>query len=139
MQLVREHIDVPGPVVAFHEPDAGWLGTPFVVMQRVDGEAPPDIPPYPFGGWLRDTSREAHERLQRNAVSVLARLHEITPERVDLSFLVKPYDGSPVDRQLAHERAYYEWAREEVTYPLIERTFEWLDANRPPEPPAVLN
>lgn len=139
MELVREHTDVPAPVVAFHEKDPEWLGTPFVVMHRVDGEAPPDIPPYPFGGWLRDASREDQARLQRNAVSVLARLHEITPERVDLSFLVKPYDGSPLDHQLAHERAYYEWAREGVTYPLIERTFEWLEANRPPEPPAVLN
>lgn len=139
MELVRALTDVPAPEVAFHEDDPAWLGTPFLVMRRVDGEAPPDVPPYCFGGWLHDAPREHQELLQRNAVAVLARLHRVTPGSADLSFLVKGREGSALDRQLAHERAYYEWARDGVTYPLIERTFAWLDANRPAEPAPVLN
>ena len=56
MDLVRAHTDVPAPEVAFFERDPEWLGTPFLVMRRIDGDAPPDIPPYVFGGWVMDAS-----------------------------------------------------------------------------------
>ena len=44
-----------------------------------------------------------------------------------------------MDQQLGYQRWYYEWAREDMRLPLIERTFEWLDARRPEEPRIVLN
>ena len=31
-----------------------WLGSPFIVMKRVDGVPPLDVPPYVFGGWVMD-------------------------------------------------------------------------------------
>jgi aminoglycoside phosphotransferase (APT) family kinase protein len=49
MDLVRVHTDVPAPEVVWYEPDSKWLGTPFLVMSRIIGDAPPDIPPYVFG------------------------------------------------------------------------------------------
>jgi len=140
MDLVRAHTDVPAPEVAFYEPDADWLGTPFLVMRRVEGEAPPDMPPYVFGGWVMDATAEQRRTLQDATVSVLARLHEITPGTHDLSFLAQPQHGaSALDQQLGYQRWYYEWARDGVSYPLIERTLAWLDANRPEEGPPVLN
>ncbi len=140
MRLVRERTDVPAPEVRWLEPDVRWLGVPFLVMAGIDGEAPPDVPPYVFGGWLADATPEQRECLQRDAVSVLARVHTITPRNADLSFLAHPEHGaSPLDQQLGHERAYYEWAREGIRYPLIERTFAWLDEHRPVEGDAVLD
>jgi aminoglycoside phosphotransferase (APT) family kinase protein len=45
-----------------------------------------------------------------------------------------------LDRQLAEQRAYYEWARGDIRFPIIERALEWLEANRPADPgPTVLN
>ena len=38
MNLVRAHTDVPVPDVRWVELDARWLGTPFLVMRRIDGE-----------------------------------------------------------------------------------------------------
>lgn len=140
MDLVRAHTDVPAPEVRWIELDPTALGTPFLVMRRIDGESPPDIPPYVFGGWVADATAEQRARLQRSSIEVLAKLHEITPANADLSFLARPERGdSPLDQQLGHERWYYEWAREGVRYPLIEQTFEWLDAHRPPEGEAVLD
>jgi aminoglycoside phosphotransferase (APT) family kinase protein len=140
MDLVRAHTDVPAPEVVWYEPDPRWLGTPFLVMRRIDGDAPPDIPPYVFGGWMMDATPEQRSRLQERSVGVIARLHEITPESHDLAFLAQPAHGtSPLDQQLGYQRWYYEWARDGVTYPLIERTFRWLDDNRPNEGPTVLN
>ena len=68
------------------------------------------------------------------------RLHEITPENADLSFLAHPEHGdSALRQQIGYQRWYYEWAREGISYPLIDRTFAWLEANYPEERPPVFN
>jgi aminoglycoside phosphotransferase (APT) family kinase protein len=140
MDLVRASTDVPAPEVAFLEADPSWLGTPFLVMRRIDGESPPDIPPYVFEGWLLDATPEQRRTLQDSSVAVLAKLHEITPKTHDLAFLTTPEHGaSALDQQLGYQRWYYEWARAGVSYPLIERALEWLDASRPDEGETVLN
>jgi aminoglycoside phosphotransferase (APT) family kinase protein len=140
MDLVRAHTDVPAPEVRWLELDPQWLGAQFLVMRRIDGEAPPDLPPYVFEGWVLDATPEQRATMQQGSVEVLAKLHTINTENADLSFLARPQHGkTPLEQQVGHERAYYEWAREETHYPLIERTFAWLDAHWPTEDPAVLN
>ena len=140
MDLVRERTSAPAPVCRWLETDTSWLGTQFLVMDRIDGESPPDIPPYVFGGWLMDATREQRDTLIRNSVAVLAEVHSIDPTNADLSFVADlPEGASAMAAQLDAQRAYYEWARDGVTYPLIERTFAWLDAHRPDDKPTVLN
>jgi aminoglycoside phosphotransferase (APT) family kinase protein len=52
MRLVASAGVVPVPAVRWYEPDATWLGAPFIVMERVDGDVPPDVMPYVFDSWL---------------------------------------------------------------------------------------
>jgi aminoglycoside phosphotransferase (APT) family kinase protein len=112
MQLVRAHTDVPAPEVPFSETNADWLGSPFIVMKRIEGIPPLDVPPYVMGGWVMDASPDQRSRMERNAVRVLARLHEITPVTHDLSFLMRPeYGNDPLGQQLGYQRWYYDWAR----------------------------
>lgn len=141
MRTVRAHTDVPAPVVTHVVTDTTVLDTPFLVMERLPGEAPTDMPPYVFGGWVCDLSEAERVQMQRNAVRTLVDLHELRPDTVDLSFLARPQFGADaLDQHLGHERRYYEWARGDDHYPLIERTFEWLEANRPTlQGPTVLN
>jgi aminoglycoside phosphotransferase (APT) family kinase protein len=140
MDLVAEHTDVPTPKTAWYEPDPQWLGSEFLVMHRVDGVVPSDIPPYAFGGWLGDAAPEDRRRLERTAVRALAHLHELRPETHDLAFLATPqYGTTPLDQHLGYQRFYYDWGRDGATVPLIERTFAALDATRPEEGPTVLN
>lgn len=141
LRLVAEHTDVPVPTTEWYEPDASRLGNPFFVMDRVDGEAPSDNPPYVFGGWLIDASPEERRRLQDGLISVLARLHAIDTEAADVDFLDRPQFGStPLDQHLNAQRDYYEWAREGRDFRVIDRAFEWLEANRPADPgPTVVN
>jgi aminoglycoside phosphotransferase (APT) family kinase protein len=140
MQVVRANTDVPAPEVRWLELDARWLDAPFLVMPRIEGVAPPDIPPYVFSGWVFDASADERARMQHGAVEVLARLHEIDVEHIDLSFLARPEHGDDaLAQQLGYQRWYYDWARDGITYPLIERTFAWLDAHAPGVQPAVLN
>src|SRR6266576_4198236 len=90
MNLVRARTDVPVPDVRWVELDPKWLGTPFLVMRRIDGEAPPDIPPYVFGGWVADAPPETRASMQRNTLQVLKKLHELSPANADLRFLARP-------------------------------------------------
>ena len=140
MRTVARHTSVPVPSTPFYETDERWLGSPFLVMGRVDGRVPTDNPPYVFGGWLMDATPDERRHLQDASVEVLAKLHRITPSTHDLAFLERPQFGvSALDQHLGYQRYYYEWAREGGEYPLIERTFEWLDARRPTEGATVLN
>ena len=53
MRLVAERTAVPVPSVPWHEPDPAPLGSPFFIMNRIDGLVPPDIQ----GGSPRDADR----------------------------------------------------------------------------------
>ncbi len=140
MQTVGEHTDVPVPEVVTHETDPEWLGSPFLLMRRIDGVVPSDIPPYTMAGWLFDAAPEDQRTLERESVRVLARLHALTPTTHDLAFLERPrFGASALDQHLGYQRWYYDWAREGQHVPLIERTFAALDATRPLEGPTVLN
>lgn len=141
MEVVAQHTDVPVPTTPWYEADPSWVGTPFLVMGRVNGQAPTDVPPYLFGGWVCDGTEEQRAQMQRAAVSVLVRLHTITPENADLAFLDRPEHGrDALDQHLNYQRWYYDWARGDERFPLIERTFDWLEAHKPAAPNAtVLN
>jgi aminoglycoside phosphotransferase (APT) family kinase protein len=140
MQLVGEHTDAPVPSTPWYEPDPSWLGAPFLVMDRVDGRAPADIPPYTMVGWLFDMTPERRAQLQRNVLATMAQLHRLQPGAVDLAFLDRPEHGADaLTQHIEYQRWYYDWAREGVRYPLIERAFAWLDARRPQPGETVLN
>jgi aminoglycoside phosphotransferase (APT) family kinase protein len=139
LQLVGARTTAPVPAVPWHERDPSWLGSEFLVMTRIDGVAPVDIPPYVFTGWLVEAAPEDLTRLQAGAVDVLARLHVLDAERDDLAFLGRPEHGpSALDQALGGQRAYYEWAREGVRYPVVERLFDRLEVTRPPEPAGTI-
>lgn len=127
MDLVRTYTTVPVPTVLHVENDPAWLETPFLVMRRIDGLVPADVPSYVFGGWLFDLGPAEQARLQRNAVAALAGIHSITAADHDLSAFARPDLGcSPLDRQLGYQRWYYDWARDGIRYPLIDRTLSTL-------------
>ena len=55
IRKVGELTDVPVPRVRWLENTGEVLGTPFFVMDYVEGEVPPDVMPYTFGGnWFAD-------------------------------------------------------------------------------------
>ena len=140
LELVGARSDVPVPLAPWIELDETPLGAPFFLMHRVDGVVPSDMPPYVFVGWLFDAKPEQQATLQRNAVGVLAELHAIDVSGPDAAFLDRPQWGStPLDQHLGYQRWYYDWARDGVDYEIIERSFAWLEANRPTNERTVLN
>jgi aminoglycoside phosphotransferase (APT) family kinase protein len=139
LEAVAERSSVPVPQVRWFEPDEVALGAPFFVMDRVDGQVPPDTPPYTAGGWLYDASPADQARLHRSALGVMAALHRLDWED-GFGFLQRHDLGPPgMAAQLAAGRAYLEWAEEGEPLPLHEAALAWLEANRPAEPPTGLN
>jgi aminoglycoside phosphotransferase (APT) family kinase protein len=142
IRLVGELSDVPVPRVRWCEPDGAGLGAPFFVMDRVEGEVPPDVMPYNFGdSWLFHATAEQQRRLQDTSVGVLARLHAIEDAERAFAFLTPDHPGdTAMRRALAEQWAYYQWVAEGAPSPLIERAFAWLDDHWPAdEGPTVLS
>lgn len=143
IRVVGELSDVPVPEVLWLENDAGAIGSPFFVMARVDGQVPPDRLPYNFGSWLSEAAPDDQMYLQRATVDLLVRLHAIADPELHFDYS-DPHDDpshSPLRRHVAGQRRYYEWVTDEgERSPLIERGFDWLEANWPAEEgPTVLS
>jgi len=135
LRLVGEHTDVPVPRAPWLETDEAHLGSAFFVMEHVPGIVPPDMPPYIFGSWLTEASPAERARLERASIEVLAQLHGLDVSQADVGFLDRPeYGKTPLDQHLGYQRWYYEWAKGDEDFPIIERTFDWLAAHRPTEP-----
>jgi aminoglycoside phosphotransferase (APT) family kinase protein len=133
--------DVPLPALRWNEPDGGPLGTPFFVMDQVDGRIPLDNPPYVFTGWLLEAAPQERGRLQRASVAILAKLHAI-PEPAARFPALRPPPGTDALRcHVARQRDYYRWAlaSDGLRVPIIERSLDWLEEHWPHDPgPDVL-
>jgi aminoglycoside phosphotransferase (APT) family kinase protein len=134
---------LPLPKVLWCETDVAALGAPFFVMERVDGEVPPDIPPYTFGqSWLSKGTPEQLARLEAGSVALLAALFRIERAAERFAFLESTKPGAtPLRRFVAELRGFSDWVSADgIRSPLIERCFAWLDANWPSEEgPTVLS
>lgn len=141
MRLVAEQSAVPVPHVFWHEESEAPMGREFLIMERVDGQIPPDVMPYNFEGWLYDATAEQRDDLQRSVVRVLADLHGIAEPWTRCPSLARtaigPTSGTvtaddALRAHLAEQRTYYEWASEGgPRSPLIERALDQLDATMP--------
>jgi aminoglycoside phosphotransferase (APT) family kinase protein len=140
LHLLQERSSVPVPAPVRYEADPAHLGAPFFVMERVTGRVPADIPPYNMDGWLLTATPEEQRRLQDGAVGVLAQLHNADLRGLDLGWLETDAPGeTALRRHVNYQRWFYDWVREDRTYPLIEETFEWLDAHWPAESAPVIS
>ncbi len=134
MRRVAELSDVPVPRVGFSELTGAVLGTPFFLMDRVEGVIPQDVLPYNFGdNWLHDATPQEQRRLQDASVKVIADLHAIPEAQTTFAFLDPQQPGAtPLARNLARTRAWYDFAVGDIgRSPLAERGLAWLEAHLP--------
>jgi len=137
IRMVGELTDVPVPRVRWLEPTGDVLGTPFFLMDHVEGEVPPDVMPYTFGGnWFADAPPERQRELQDATVGVLASLHSIPDADKTFDFLLDKGAGQQGDTALRRHfnwvRSWYDFALPDIgRSPLLERSFRWLEDNWP--------
>lgn len=141
MKALADHGEVPMAPVHWYEEDPSWLGAPFYVMGRVDGQVPSDSPPYTTEGWLHEASPEQQASVWWTGVEAMSGIHHLDWRSLGLGFLDQRHRGEPgMVQQLAYYQESLEWAAQDRPQPVAEAAFEWLKANRPAErrPPGLL-
>jgi aminoglycoside phosphotransferase (APT) family kinase protein len=146
LQLVAELTDVPVPAVRWIEPTGEVLGSPFFLMDHVEGSVPPDVMPYTFGGnWFADAPPDKQRELQDATVDVLANLHSIPDAAGTFGFLTEsdPPEDTPLQRRFGWLRDWYGFAVADMgRSALVERALGWLEDNFPTDvaagPPVLI-
>jgi len=127
MTQLGAHTDVPVPATRWFERDPAVLGAPFLVMDRTDGVAPSDNPPYTIEGWLTDAAPDLQQRLWRSGLDAMAAVHLVDWRAVGL-------EGTPVQgpaERLEWWADLLAWAAEDRPQPVPEAAVAWLRANVP--------
>jgi aminoglycoside phosphotransferase (APT) family kinase protein len=113
-----------------YEPDPGYVGSPFLVMQRVPGNVPIDAPPFFLEGWLHDASATEQRATFGSALETMVKLHSVDVDAVGLRFLERP-QGPGLSGEMAWWREYLDWAADGSPPSTIVDLFAWCEANRP--------
>jgi len=131
--LLRSCTDIPVPHIRAFEPNPKVLGTPFYIMYRAAGRAPNDFPPlHAPEGWFGRLSGARQSKIYHVGLETLAFIHSVDWRACELTFLERSERGvSALDQQLNYSRWHYDWARGDDRIALIEKTFDWLEENKP--------
>ena len=114
---------VPVPEVVLFHPDSDVVGTPFYVMERVEGRVfqTCDLP---------GAAREDRRAMYESYAEVMARLHDVDWRAAGLEGFGRP--GDYFARQIARWTKQWEAARFR-DIPDLARLAAWLHANLPPD------
>jgi aminoglycoside phosphotransferase (APT) family kinase protein len=118
---------VPLPNLHGFEEGAMHLGSPFYVMECLDGLVPPDSPPYCMGGWLYDATPDERAAVWWSGLEAMARVHLL-----DWQPLVFANIGRPIglDGELEYWERYIAFCGGDIPAP-VRRAWDWLVANKP--------
>jgi aminoglycoside phosphotransferase (APT) family kinase protein len=133
ISAVAARSDLPLPRLRWNEPDGAALGTPFFVMDQVEGRVPLDNPPYVFTGWLLEATPEERAALQRASVRILTQVHAIPDAAASFPALRPPAGTDALRWHVDGQRDYYRWALADDGFriPIIERSLAWLEEHWP--------
>jgi len=132
--LIMKHLgntDVPVPRARWLEEDRSIIGSPFYIVDEVEGWIPTENPPYHSAGRLFEAPPEYRGKIWWEAIDTLVKIHSVNWEKAGLTFLGVPKGGTdPIDRHIA----YYEKMLRETSgppQPTLEAALDWLKKNRP--------
>jgi aminoglycoside phosphotransferase (APT) family kinase protein len=136
MDALGEHSDVPIPKMLWFEADPAWFGSPFWIMERVDGQVPSDAPPYATAGWLHDSSPALQAQAWWSGIEAMAAVHRVDWRAAGLDFLADPARGATgLEQQVQYYADYLDWAEDEGPHPGARAALARLRAEMPPPPP----
>lgn len=115
--------DVPVPAALALEEDAAIIGTPFYVMERLQGRVFTDTA-------LPGLSAADRRACYLSVFETLAALHRVRPEAVGLADYGRP--GNYFARQIARWSRQYA-ASDGPRIPALDRLAEWLPEQMPPD------
>ena len=117
--LYPSGVPVPRPMLCHDDPDL--LGTPFYLMERVEGRVFPD-------GALADADHTERHALWMGLADAMAAMHAVRPDEVGLADYGKP--GNYFERQIARWSRQWQESQSDPI-PELDRLAAWLVANQP--------
>lgn len=118
------------PVIAV-ESDPAWVGSPFVVMPRIEGHTLTTNPSFITHGWLAESSAQEQTAMFRRFVEMLARIH-----RIDTAAIPTTGGGPDLPSVIDYWERYLDWATDDVASSAIYReAVAWCRRNVPADPP----
>ena len=123
------------------EEDESVLGSPFYIMDYVEGRVPPDEPSYHYSGWVSELSYDEQAQLCRNSLTALARVHNVNLNELSLGRLFERANPSFTHNEwlIDHWRRYHEWSRGEELFPLVSEALDWLTTNKIQNEPLAIS
>lgn len=139
MEAIRDAEAAPIPAMFPFEGDASVLGSPFFVMEFIEGLIPADVPRYSQAGFLVDDATPAdRERMVRDACETMASLAGLDWQDLGLSWLDVRGEGDPrLSDQLMLYRTWIERELGDREHPIIRASLDWLDAHAPDLPSGI--
>jgi aminoglycoside phosphotransferase (APT) family kinase protein len=139
MALLADTI-VPVPRLRGFEADPSVLGTPFYLMERIDGKVITENPPYYMEGWFHDLSAQQRAAIWHNGIRAAASVNRLDWRALGFDYLDRPALGAtPLQQQLAYYRRFLTYAEERGrTYPKLRAVQAWLEAHQPQDEPVAL-
>ena len=112
------------------------IGTPFFVMDYVEGIVPAVDPPYPAAGFFAEAAPDERRRMVTNGVRMMAAIHDQDWEGLGLDWLVPAGTAPTLRRQLELWAAYAERELAGRVHPDLSRAHDVLTAHldEPSEP-----
>ncbi len=117
---------VPAPAPAVVVEDRQWIGTPFLVMPRVDGRIPGPAPL--FDDWLASLGGAGQLRVHDGLIDSLVQVHRVDWVGANLS-AVLPL--RTLAETVAYWAGYVDWAGEGEPLPALATALEWCRRTLP--------
>jgi aminoglycoside phosphotransferase (APT) family kinase protein len=130
---------VPVPRALWMERDATILGSPFFVMEHIEGHVPSDDPSFAASGWILGLTPQQRRELCDHAIAALVRVHQVDWRGGGLDWLRRRGEGTSAERELAYYEHFYVWAAEGLTVPVIDAGLAWARERMPTDDDLVLS
>lgn len=132
--------DVPVPKLAGYEADSTVLGTPFYLMERIEGRVIKENPPYYMEGWFAELKPEQRAEIWRSGIRAAAQVNRQDWRALGFQWLDQPALGAtPLQQQLAYYRRFLGWTEKRGRpYPKLRAALAWLEAHQPVDEPVAL-
>jgi aminoglycoside phosphotransferase (APT) family kinase protein len=129
---------VPVAAQVGFEGEKGWVGSSFIVMERVEGLVATDNPLYCISGWLKELDSAAQRQVCQGAIEALVAVHRLDWAEMGLDFVARR-EGIGLRGELDWWAGYLDWASDARPPAPLADALAWCEAHRPdPEPPPVL-
>ena len=138
MSALAAGTSIPLAATVGYEGSPGVIGSPFFVMDFVEGSVPLVAPSYAAEGFFADAGPADRRRMVEDGIRVFADLHTLDWEKHDLAWL-RPHGEEPTAmRQVRIWRDYTVRELAGRDHPLMMDAFDWLEKHAPEHDPATV-